>query len=103
MFAVTITFSIRLGEQARFMKSLEGHLAEVVSEDTGCQRAEAYGDPAKPGKVTVVQVFSDPAGFDAYRASRLAKDFDSKVVDIVTTRAIATWTEIIEARRDAAV
>ena len=100
MFAVTITFSIRLGEQARFMKALEAHLADVVTEDTGCTRADAYGDPSKPGKVNLVQVFAEAADFDTYRASRLAKDFDSQVVDIVTTRAIATWTEIIEARRD---
>lgn len=100
MFAVTITFSIRLGEQARFMKALEAHLADVVSESTGCLRAEAYGDPSRPGKVTLVQVFSEAADFDDYRASRLAKDFDSRVVDIVTTRTIATWTEVIEARRD---
>lgn len=99
MFAVTITFSIRLGEQARFMKALDAHLADVVREETGCQRAEAYGDPAKPGKVTLVKVFSEAGDFDTYRASRLAKDFDSQVVDIVTTRAIATWTEIIEAHR----
>lgn len=99
MFAVTITFSIRLGEQARFMKALEGHISDVVTQETGCTRAEAYGDPARPGKVTLVQVFSDGAEFDAYRASPLAKEFDSQVVDIVTGRAIATWTEVIEGRR----
>ncbi len=98
MYAVTITFSIRLGEQSKFMKAIEGHLAEVVEAGVGCLRAEAFGDPARPGKVMLVQVFSAAEDFDAYRAGPLAKGFDSSVVDIVTARSIATWTEIIEVR-----
>ncbi|MEL7027382.1 MAG: antibiotic biosynthesis monooxygenase, partial [Pseudomonadota bacterium] len=98
MFAVTITFSIRLGQQAGFMKALDAHIADVVSAPTGCIRAEAYGDPARPGKVMLVQVFGASEEFEDYRAGSLAKGFDSKVVDIVTARSIATWTEVIEAR-----
>jgi len=99
MFAVTVTFTIRLGQQAGFMRALEAHIAETVATDTGCVRADALGDPTRPGKVTLLQVFETKEDFDAYRASPLAKGFDSKVVDIVTTRAIATWSEVIEARR----
>lgn len=96
MFAVTITFSIRLGAQAGFMASLNTHLAALISEDTQCLRTEAYGDPSRPGKVMSVQVFASSETFEAYRASPLARDFDSEVVDMVTGRSIATWSEIIE-------
>ena len=99
MFAVTVTYSIRLGQQAAFMKALERHVAEIVAADTGCLRAEAYGDPARPGKVMLVEVFGAEADFDAYRAGDLARAFDNEVIDIVTSRAIATWSEILEGRR----
>lgn len=100
MFAVTVTFSIRLGQQAGFMRALEAHIAEIVAEDTGCMRADALGDPSRPVKVTLVQVFRSEADFDAFRASPLARSFDSDVIDIVTARAIATWSEVHEAHRE---
>ncbi len=99
MFAVTITFSIRLGQQPAFMNALERHIEEVIEQDPGCVRAEAYGDPSRPGKVMIVQVFQRPEDFETYRASSSAKQFDSKVVDIVTARSISTWSEVIEARK----
>lgn len=99
MFAVTITFSIRLGQQPAFMKALEAHIENVVEVQKGCRRAEAFGDPARPGKVMLVQVFDSSGDFEAYRADEPARAFDSNVVDIVTARSISTWSEIIEARR----
>ncbi|MDJ1007835.1 MAG: antibiotic biosynthesis monooxygenase family protein [Paracoccaceae bacterium] len=99
MFAVTVTFSIRLGQQAAFMQALEAHIRAAVAEDTGCLRAEALGDAARPGKVMLLQTFETSGDFEAYRASPLARSFDSAVVDIVTARAIATWGEVIAAER----
>jgi quinol monooxygenase YgiN len=81
------------------MRALEAHIAEIVSGETGCLRAEALGDPSRPGKVMLLQVFGSETEFDSFRASPLARRFDSDVIDIVTARAIATWNEVIEARR----
>lgn len=99
MFAVTVTYSIRLGQQAAFMRALEAHARETVADDTGLLRADILGDASRPGKVTLVQVFGEAEDFDAYRASPPARAFDSEVVDIVTNRAIATWGEVIALRR----
>jgi len=99
MFAVTVTYSIRLGQQAAFMRALEAHVRETVEGEMGLLRAVALGDPSRPGKATLVQVFEAAGDFDAYRASRAARAFDSDVVDIVTNRAIATWAEVIELGR----
>lgn len=95
MFAVTVTFSIRLGQQAAFMAALAEHLRATLAADMGLLRADALGDRSRPGKVTLVQVFETSADFDAYRASGPARAFDSRVVDIVMTRAIATWGEVV--------
>ena len=100
MFAVTVTFSIRLGQQTAFMRALETHISEIVAADTGCLRAETLGDPSRPGKVMMVQIFASEAEFDQFRASPTARRFDSDVIDIVTARAIATWNEVFEARRE---
>lgn len=99
MFGVTVTYSIRLGQQAAFMRLLEAHIRSATTEDTGCLRADAFGDAARPGKVTLVEIFETSADFDAYRASPLAREFDTAVVDIVTARSIATWGDVVEARR----
>lgn len=99
MFAVTVTYSIRLGQQPAFMRALEAHARETLAGDTGLLRADILGDTSRPGKVTLVQVFDRAGDFDAYRASPPARAFDSEVVDIVTNRAITTWGEVIGLRR----
>lgn len=99
MFAVTVTYSIRLGQKPAFMRALEAHARETVADDIGLLKADIFGDQSRPGKVTLVQVFGQAGDFDAYRASWPARAFDSEVVDIVTNRAIATWGEVIELRR----
>lgn len=99
MFAVTVTFSIRLGQQQQFLDALMTHTRAALETEAGMVRGNILGDPARPGKVTLVQIFSTAEDFDDYRASREAKAFDAEVVDIVTTRAIATWSQVIDLKR----
>lgn len=93
---VTVLFSIRLGQQAAFMAALEAHIESCVTGDIGCLQAFAMGDPGRPGKVMLVQLFETEEQFDEYRASPLARAFDSAVVDIVTGRATTMWSEVVE-------
>ncbi|MEM9708642.1 MAG: antibiotic biosynthesis monooxygenase family protein [Pseudomonadota bacterium] len=97
MFAVTVTFSIRLGQLEDFLEMLSAHARAVIEEEPSCRRAECFGDPARPSKAMLIQIFEDEAAFEAFRASDLAKAFDSKAVDIVTSRSIATWSEVTTA------
>lgn len=92
--AVTITFTIRLGAQAEFMGLMSSHIADVIERDVGCLRSDALGDPSKPGKSMLVQVFESLDAFETYRASDLARGFDTQILDIVTGRSIAIWSEV---------
>lgn len=94
MIAVTVTYSLRLGERTAFTAALSRFARDSAAEETGCLRADVLSDPARPGKAMLVQVFADQAAFEAFRVSSLARDFDSAVVDMVTTRTILTWSEV---------
>ena len=92
MYAVTVTYSLRLGGLSAFLAAAADLAEEARS--AGCLRSELLSDPTRPGKAMICQYFPDPETFSAFRAGPAARAFDSRVVDVVTARTVATWSMV---------
>lgn len=65
MYAVTVTFTIKPGQMAIFMRRMLDNAAASRAEPA-CRQFDVCTDPDRPGEVFLYELYDDRAGFDAH-------------------------------------
>lgn len=94
MYAVTVTFTLKAGQGARFLPLMRDNAATSLREESGCHRFDVCTDPDRPDDVFLYELYSDAAAFQAHLATGHFKTFDAATADMIADKQVACYKEI---------
>lgn len=94
MFAITVTFTIRAGEAAPFLKLVRENAQESLQGEKGCQQFDICYDRARPNMVFLYELYDNEAAFQAHLASKHYSVFQSATVDMVSHKEVHSFGQV---------
>lgn len=67
MFVVTVTFRLKPGHEAEFLKIMRENARASLANEPGCRRFDICLDPDDPTVVFLYELYDDAAAFDAHQ------------------------------------
>lgn len=92
MFAVTVTLHIHPEQVDAFMPLMVQNARTSLSAEAGCGQFDICRDG---NVVFLYELYDDRAAFDAHLATAHFKAFDSATADMIATKDIKLFDEVI--------
>ncbi len=94
MFVVTVTFTLKPGSRDTFLPLMVENASTSLREEPGCHQFDVClgGDPET---VFLYEVYDDSVAFSAHLESAHFRSFDSAVADIIATKVVHQYPEVI--------
>jgi len=96
MFAVTVLFQIKEGHMDAFMPLMIDNAQTSLKTEPGCRQFDVCADPANPRDVFLYEIYDDEAAFKMHLQSAHFLTFDAKVADMVETKNVQTYTQVMQ-------
>ncbi len=94
MFVVTVTFTLKPGTRGVFLPLMVENASTSLREEPGCQQFDVcLGDD--PETVFLYEVYDDSAAFSAHLESAHFQSFDTAVADMIATKVVHQYSEVI--------
>ncbi|SDC40307.1 putative quinol monooxygenase [Ruegeria marina] len=97
MYVVTVTFTLHSDRLAEFMPLMIENARLSRALESGCRQFDictGRDDGAAP-EVFLYEVYESAAAFGAHLESDHFKAFDAKVGDMIASRVVRTYREVI--------
>ena len=94
MYVITVDFSVRPGDEARFLERMRQQAKDSLEREAGCHHFDVCVDPKNPGQVFLYEIYEDEAAFQAHLDSAHFKDFDRTVADWVAAKTVKAWHKV---------
>lgn len=94
MYAVTVSFSLKTGQGARFLTLVLDNAATSLRDEEGCHRFDVCTDPDRPDEVFLYELYTDAAAFQAHLATGHFKTFDAAAADMIADKQVACYGEV---------
>ena len=94
MYVITVDFSIRPGDEARFLERMRQQAKDSLEREAGCHYFDVCADPENPGQVFLYEIYEDAAAFQDHLDSAHFKDFDRTVADWVEAKTVKAWHKV---------
>ncbi len=91
MFAVCVDFAVPKDRLAEFLPLMQAQARNSFEREEGCHHFDICVPDTGDG-VFLYELYTDRAAFDAHLATPHFRDFDAKAVEIVTSKAVRTFT-----------
>nr|WP_321250672.1 putative quinol monooxygenase [uncultured Ruegeria sp.] len=94
MFVVTVTFTLKSGTRDSFLPLMVENASTSLREEPGCQQFDVClgGDPET---IFLYEVYDDSEAFSAHLESAHFKSFDAAVADMIATKTVHQYFEVI--------
>ena len=96
MYAVCVSFKVKLGQMADFLPLMQANARTSLQEEQDCLQFDVLTDAAKPDDVFLYELYTDRAGFDAHLQSAHFKAFDAAVQAMIAAKDVQTWTGVTQ-------
>jgi len=94
MFAVTVTFKLKLGGAEAFMPLMLENARLSLTDEPGCLRFDVCTDPAHPDEVFLYEIYYDRASFDKHLETAHFASFEAAVAGLVVAKDIRTYAQV---------
>lgn len=94
MYAVTVQFTLKSGQQEAFLPLMVENARTSLLEESGCLQFDVLRGGAAD-VVFLYEIYEDRAAFDLHLQSAHFKSFDAAVGDMVADKIIQTFDEVI--------
>lgn len=96
MFAVTVLFQIKEGQMDAFMPLMIDNAQTSLKTEPGCRQFDVCADPDQPQEIFLYEIYDDEAAFKVHLKSAHFLTFDSKVADMVASKAVQTFKQVMQ-------
>ncbi len=93
MYAVAVTFEIATGQMDRFLPLMTKNARTSKELEEGCRYFDICRDQ---NTVFLYEVYDSRAAFDLHLSSDHFATFDAAVSDIITSKQVKTFDEVIQ-------
>ncbi len=94
MFAVAVTFQVKLDCLTAFLPLMLENARTSLREEPGCQHFDICHTPGE-ATVFLYEIYDNKAAFDAHRAMDHFKDFDAATAQMIDTKKLRMFEEVI--------
>lgn len=91
MFAVCVTFTLKLTQFDVFMPLVKAQARNSLDLEPGCHRFDVC---AKGDTIFLYELYDDADAFDAHLATTHFKEFDAIVAGMIATKSVETYTDV---------
>jgi quinol monooxygenase YgiN len=95
MYAVTVTFDIAPEQIDAFLPLMKQQAETSLAIEKGCLAFDICRDSTRPERVFLYEIYTGKSAFDDHLASVHFREFDAAVQDMVATKTVATFDEVI--------
>lgn len=96
MYAVTVIFTIKPGQMAKFMPLMEKNAATSLRDEDGCHQFDICTDPTVADQVFLYELYSDRAAFAAHMETAHFKAFDKATSDKIADKTVQCYERVIQ-------
>lgn len=90
MFVVTVTFRLRPGQAAKFLKQMTAQAETSLVQEEGCHHFDVCLSD-DPLTVFLYELYTDKAAFDVHLQSPHFLAFDAAVAEMVADKQVQTF------------
>jgi len=94
MYAVCVTFHIRLDAMERFLPRMHQQARDSLSKEAGCFRFDVCTDVANLNSVFLYELYEDRAAFELHNESAHFLSFAADVASFTTGKDVATYESV---------
>lgn len=94
MFVVYVDLTIRPEDLETFLPLMRANAKASLETEPGCRQFDVIGVSDAPTEFMLYELYDDKAAFDAHLKTQHFLEFDAKVADMVTHKAVRTGTVI---------
>ena len=94
MFAVVVTFKIKLDDWRRFLPLMRENARKSLAEERECHHLDVLTDADRPSEVFLYEIYSSPEAFEDHLKSPHFLVFDAAVSVMIEDKTVATYRMI---------
>ncbi|MBT8414507.1 MAG: antibiotic biosynthesis monooxygenase [Boseongicola sp.] len=94
MYAVCVTFHIRLDAVDQFLTRMHQQARDSLSKEEDCYRFDVCSDVDRPGVVFLYELYKDRNAFDEHSRSDHFLSFNSEVAPLTLEKAVSTFQDV---------
>ena len=94
MFAVVVTFKIKVGQMNQFMPLMLENARASVADEPECHQFDVCTDPEQPDTVFLYELYTDLAGFEVHRQTPHFNRFDSAAGAMIEHKDVRTFATV---------
>ncbi|WP_417258714.1 putative quinol monooxygenase [Celeribacter sp.] len=97
MFVVAVTLTLKEGAEAAFMPLMIENARLSRETEVGCHLFDICVGENETGarEVFLYEIYTDAAAFEAHLQTRHYKSFDAAVSEMIATKVLKTYDEVI--------
>lgn len=94
MFAVTVHFTTKPGQEEAFLTRVRKQAEDSLTLEAQCRRFDVAQDPANSARIFLYELYDDAAAFDVHLASAHYAAFSEEAAPMLEDKRIDRWTLI---------